>query len=116
MGFCGSSISRTATFSCWALLPDFISRLKSPSSFRCRRVGGGLAVLVIAMAICAALGVVIERFAYRPLRRQPKLTMLITAIGVSLFLENAGQFVFGAAPHKFPEHSAGFIRCRSWAA
>lgn len=66
-------------------------------------VGGGLAVLVIVMAICAALGVVIERFAYRPLRRQPKLTMLITAIGVSLFLENAGQFVFGATPQKFPE-------------
>jgi branched-chain amino acid transport system permease protein len=55
------------------------------------------------MAICAALGVVIERFAYRPLRKQPKLTMLITAIGVSLFLEYTGQFVFGAAPKKFPE-------------
>ncbi len=64
---------------------------------------GGLAVMVIAMAFCAALGVVIERFAYRPLRRQPKLTMLITAIGVSLFLENTGQFVFGAAPKKFPQ-------------
>src|SRR5271167_2691645 len=51
-------------------------------------VGGGLAVLLVVMGICAALGVVIERFAYRPLRRQPKLTMLITAIGVSLFLEN----------------------------
>ena len=66
-------------------------------------VTGALAVLVIVMAICAALGVVIERLAYRPLRRQPKLTMLITAIGVSLFLENAGQFVFGAAPKKFPQ-------------
>ena len=66
-------------------------------------VAGALAVLVIVMAICAALGVVIERLAYRPLRRQPKLTMLITAIGVSLFLENAGQFVFGAAPKKFPQ-------------
>ncbi len=64
---------------------------------------GGLAVMVIAMVLCAALGVVIERFAYRPLRRQPKLTMLITAIGVSLFLENTGQFVFGAAPKKFPQ-------------
>jgi branched-chain amino acid transport system permease protein len=54
------------------------------------------------MAVCAALGVIIERFAYRPLRKQPKLTVLITAIGVSLFLEYAGQFVFGAAPKKFP--------------
>ncbi len=66
-------------------------------------VFGGLALLISAMAICAAFGVFIERFAYRPLRRQPKLTMLITAIGVSLFLENGGQFVFGAAPHRFPE-------------
>ncbi|HXA45960.1 MAG TPA: branched-chain amino acid ABC transporter permease [Candidatus Angelobacter sp.] len=66
-------------------------------------VAGALAVLLIVMAICAVLGVVIERLAYRPLRRQPKLTMLITAIGVSLFLENAGQFVFGAAPKKFPQ-------------
>ena len=66
-------------------------------------VGGGLALLVVVMIICAALGVLIERFAYRPLRRQPKLTMLITAIGVSLFLENAGQFVFGATPQKFPQ-------------
>ena len=44
----------------------------------------------------------IERLAYRPLRKQPKLTMLITAIGISLFLEYAGQFAFGAAPQKFP--------------
>ncbi len=65
-------------------------------------VAGGVAVLVISMAVCAALGVVIERLAYRPLRRQPKLTMLITAIGISLFLEYAGQFTFGAAPQKFP--------------
>jgi branched-chain amino acid transport system permease protein len=66
-------------------------------------VGAALVVLAIAMLICAALGVVIERFAYRPLRRQPKLTMLITAIGVSLFLEYTGQLTFGAAPKSFPQ-------------
>ena len=66
-------------------------------------IGGGLLVLAAAMAICAALGVFIERFAYRPLRSRPKLTVLITAIGVSLFLEYAGQFGFGAAPKKFPQ-------------
>ncbi len=66
-------------------------------------IGSALVVLVISMLVCAALGVVIERFAYRPLRRQPKLTMLITAIGVSLFLEYTGQLVFGAAPKKFPQ-------------
>ena len=50
------------------------------------------------MAICAVIGIVIERLAYRPLRNRPKLTVLITAIGVSLFLEYAGQFFFGADP------------------
>jgi branched-chain amino acid transport system permease protein len=63
---------------------------------------GGLLVLVGSMAICAALGIIIERLAYRPLRDHSKLNVLITAIGVSLLLENAGQFFFGAAPKSFP--------------
>jgi len=65
-------------------------------------LGGGLVVLLAAMGICAALGVTIERLAYRPLRGHSKLNVLITAIGVSLLLENTGQFVFGAAPKPFP--------------
>ena len=62
----------------------------------------GLVALGGAMVVCALLGVVIERLAYRPLRNRSKLTVLITAIGVSLLLENTGQFVFGAAPKAFP--------------
>ena len=61
-----------------------------------------LLVMLIAMAVCAALGVAIEWLAYRPLRSRPKLTMLITAIGVSLFLEYGGQLVFGPDPKPFP--------------
>ena len=64
---------------------------------------GGLAAMAVAMIVCALLGVIIERLAYRPLRTRSKLTVLITAIGVSLFLENAGQFVFGANPRAFPQ-------------
>jgi branched-chain amino acid transport system permease protein len=60
-------------------------------------------VLLLTMMICALLGIVIERLAYRPLRSRPKLTVLITAIGVSLFLEYGGQFLFGADPKAFPE-------------
>ena len=59
-------------------------------------------VLIAAMAVCSLLGVMIERFAYRPLRKAPKLNSLITAIGVSLFLQYAGQIVFGADPKVFP--------------
>jgi len=66
-------------------------------------IGGGLLVLAAAMAGCAILGVAIERFAYRRLRGAPTLNVLITAIGVSLFLEYAGQLFFGAAPRTFPE-------------
>ena len=66
-------------------------------------IWGGLAALAGAMAVCAALGVVIERLAYRPLRGAPTLNVLITAIGVSLLLQNLGQFFFGATPRPFPE-------------
>ena len=64
---------------------------------------GALAVLVGAMVICAILGMVIEKLAYRPLRNRPRLTALITAIGVSIFLENMGQYVFGVDPQSFPD-------------
>jgi branched-chain amino acid transport system permease protein len=60
------------------------------------------ALLALSMATCGALGFTIERLAYRPLRQAPKLTMLITAIGVSLLLENGGQLVFGPDPKFFP--------------
>ena len=60
------------------------------------------ATLLAAMVGCALLGFTIERLAYRPLRNAPKLNALITAIGVSLFLEYAGQVVFGADPKVFP--------------
>jgi len=59
--------------------------------------------LMISVVACSVLGLLIERFAYRPLRGAPKLNTLITAIGVSLFLQFAGQVVFGADPKVFPE-------------
>ncbi len=64
--------------------------------------GKAAVVMLAAMLACAALGIVIEKLCYRPLRQRPKLTVLITAIGVSLFLENGGQFLFGADPKSFP--------------
>lgn len=60
-------------------------------------------LLISSMSVCAILGFLIERLAYRPLRGAPKLNLLITAIGVSLFLEFAGQIVFGADPKVFPD-------------
>ena len=62
-----------------------------------------VSVLAISMVVCAIVGVVIERLAYAPLRSRPRLTVLITAIGVSLFLEYGGQQFFGAGPHFFEQ-------------
>jgi branched-chain amino acid transport system permease protein len=55
---------------------------------------GCLLTLIVAMAFCGTLNVVIERFAYRPLRNAPKLSPLITAIGVSFILQNAALLVY----------------------
>src|SRR5262249_30510863 len=63
---------------------------------------GLFAVLLVSMAACAALGAVIERVAYRPLRSAPRLASLITAIGRSLLLETGGQILLGADPRFFP--------------
>jgi branched-chain amino acid transport system permease protein len=59
-------------------------------------------VLVLAMVLCGILGFLIEFLAYRPLRNQPRINSLITAIGVSMFLEFGGQQLFGATPKAFP--------------
>jgi branched-chain amino acid transport system permease protein len=50
------------------------------------------------MVVCTVLGVVIEGLAYRPLREAPSLAVLITAIGVSYFLQNAALLIWGANP------------------
>jgi len=65
-------------------------------------LAGLFAVLVLSMAACALLGATIERVAYRPLRSAPRLASLITAIGISLLLQNGGQLLFGADPKFFP--------------
>ena len=72
-------------------------------------IGGALLVTLFAMLVCGCLGFVIERLAYRPLRGSPRLNSLITAIGVSFFLEYGGQYLYGPNPRVFgvlPHHPA----------
>jgi len=57
--------------------------------------------IVISMIVCVVVGVVIERVAYKPLRSSPRISSLITAIGVSLFLPNLAQTIFSATPKPF---------------
>ncbi|MEG0779626.1 MAG: branched-chain amino acid ABC transporter permease [Oscillospiraceae bacterium] len=60
-----------------------------------------LAVL-LAVVGCTVLGVLIEKIAYSPLRNAPRISLLITAIGVSFLLENVAQLVFGAGAQSVP--------------
>jgi branched-chain amino acid transport system permease protein len=66
-------------------------------------VGGLLATLIIAMVLCSALNVMIERVAYRPLRTAPKLAPLITAVGFSFILQDVGQLWIGGSQQGVPD-------------
>ena len=57
--------------------------------------------ILAAMAVCMVLGIIIEGLAYKPLRGASSLAVLITAIGVSYFLQNAAQLIWGSAPKNF---------------
>ena len=94
INFAHSDVFMLGAFSGFYLAPHFARGT----------VWGGAAVLLLSMAICAIIGIVIERLAYRPLRNSSKLNVLITAIGVSLLLENGGQLkkAFGPNPKAFP--------------
>lgn len=58
--------------------------------------------LIVSMTFCSVLGMLIEKFAYKPLRNSPRISALITAIGVSLLLENLMQIIMGADSRVFP--------------
>ena len=70
------------------LLPRLGVNLDSPPWW------AGTMVLVLSMVICGLVGLMIERLAYKPIRRSPRLNALITAMGVSLLLQNAGQLQY----------------------
>ncbi len=57
--------------------------------------------ILVAVVVCTGLGMIIEGLAYKPLRGVPSLAVLITAIGVSYFLQNAAQLIWGSAPKNF---------------
>ncbi|WP_160689839.1 branched-chain amino acid ABC transporter permease [Clostridium sp. C2-6-12] len=59
--------------------------------------------LLVAMAASALAGIIIEKIAYKPLRNSPRIALLITAIGISLFLQNAMRLLVGSNPKPFPD-------------
>ena len=58
--------------------------------------------VLVAVFVCTVLGIVVERLAYKPLRAATSLAVLITAIGMSYFLQNAALLIWGANPKAFP--------------
>src|SRR3972149_3630216 len=66
--------------------------------------GGAIVLLglLAAIAVCMAMGFLIERIAYRPLRRAPRLAALITAIGMSIVLQNLAMLIWGRQYITFP--------------
>ena len=98
INFAHSDVLMLGAFSAYYVAPAIERVLPLPS------VLGALVIILISTLICAGIGMLIEFLAYRPLRNRPKLTVLITAIGVSLFIEFTCQHksVFGADTKPFP--------------
>ncbi|EGK8093039.1 branched-chain amino acid ABC transporter permease [Campylobacter lari] len=61
-----------------------------------------LGALSLAMLFAAALGIAIDRVAYKPLRKAPRISLLITAIGISFLIQNVFNVLFGSTPKYFP--------------
>lgn len=99
INFAHSDVLMLGAFFAYGLAPK-VERIFGPQS-----IPGALVIVAGSALACAVAGMLIEFLAYRPLRNRPKLTVLITAIGVSLFIEFAGQHrnVFGADTKPFPK-------------
>ena len=68
--------------------------------------------VIIVIVATIILGVVIERVAYKPLRDAPRMSIMISAIGVSYLLENLATYIFSAQPKSYPYDKMGFLSQR----
>jgi len=112
INFAHSDVLMLGAFAAFYLSP------KMDAAFGAQSIMGAILVVILVAALCAGIGILIEFLAYRPLRSRPRLTVLITAIGVSLFIEFTGQHkdVFGADTRSFPQllpqtdiHAGGLV-------
>ena len=69
-----------------------------------------IVAVILAMVVCTVLGVIIEGLAYKPLRSAPSLAVLITAIGVSYFLQNSALLIWGANPKSYTPVIEGALK------
>src|SRR5437016_2713297 len=104
INFAHGDIFMIGTFVCVSIFAAFGITTSSTAPTGFALVGVLLITLLGAIAVCAVLGVVIERVAYRPLRNAPRLAPLISAIGVSLILEDVGKLWKGITFVSFPQY------------
>lgn len=99
INFAHGDVFMLGSFTGYYLAPQIAKWFPIPSW------GGWLVVMAATMIICAIIGIIIELLAYRPLRNRPRLTVLITAIGVSLLIQYTcqHQWFFGASQRAFPQ-------------
>jgi branched-chain amino acid transport system permease protein len=95
VNFAHGDIIMVGAYCAWYLM----SRHAVPPALAC----------ALSVAFCSVLGVLIEKIAYKPLRRSGRLSLLVTAIGVSLFLQNAVQLMFKADPRMFANFFTGAV-------
>ena len=103
INFAHGDIFMIGTLICISIFGAFGITNSSTAPTGFSMVGILLLTLVGSMVLCAVLGVVIERVAYRPLRNAPRLAPLISAIGVSLILEDIGKLWKGITIVSFPQ-------------
>jgi branched-chain amino acid transport system permease protein len=102
INFAHGDIFMIGTFVTIAVLNVLGVRSSNPPTTITWGLIGMLAIAcIISFLVCAILGVIIETVAYRPLRNAPRLAPLISAIGVSLVLQNIGMLWYGSAPVSF---------------
>lgn len=89
LNFAHGDIIMVGAYTAWFLMANFG---QSP-----------LIAVIAAVMVCTLLGVTIEKVAYTPLRSAPRLSLLITAIGISLLLQNLAQLIFGAGAKPVPK-------------
>jgi branched-chain amino acid transport system permease protein len=99
INFAHSDVLMLGAFAAYFIAPAIGKILPAQS------IGFAIVIIALSAALCSVVGMLIEFLAYRPLRNRPKLTVLITAIGVSLFIEFTCQHeaVFRAKTRSFPK-------------
>ena len=103
INFAHGDVFMVGAFTSMWIMTGPLGLIDRPINDPLRLIGILVIVFVAVMLAMGIVGVIIERFAYRPLRHAPRLAPLITAIGVSFILQNIIQSLFGPSPHPTPQ-------------